>query len=102
MTPQEFARLKRLGSRAADIRQDSEFKEIIAFLKERVIRDWAATIPGDRKRRELFYHELIAIGRIEQMQQSTPLSGEVMDIAIVDHILAACKELNVECERAQN
>lgn len=65
MTPQEFARLKRLGSRAADIRQDSEFKEIIAFLKERVIRDWAATIPGDRKRRELFYHELIAIGRIE-------------------------------------
>lgn len=66
MTPQEFARLKRLGSRAADIRQDSEFKEIVALLKERVIRDWAATIPADRKRRELFYHELIAIGRIER------------------------------------
>lgn len=65
MTPQEFARLKRLGSRAADLRQDSEFKEIVALLKERVIRDWAATAPADRKRRELFYHELIAIGRIE-------------------------------------
>jgi hypothetical protein len=65
MTPQEFARLKRLGNRAAEIRLDSEFKEIIAWLKEGIIRDWAATVPGDRKRRELLYHELIAIGRIE-------------------------------------
>lgn len=65
MTPQEFARLKRLGSRAADLRQDSEFKEIVVWLKEGIIRDWAATLPMDRKRRELLYHEMIAIGRIE-------------------------------------
>lgn len=62
---EDFARLKRLGNRAAEIALDSDFKEIMALLKSRTLRDWAATHPNAVEAREGHYRDILALGRLE-------------------------------------
>lgn len=60
-------RLKRLGSRAADLLQDADFKDILADLKNRAIRGWAETDHVQSMIREEFWHDLQAISRLENL-----------------------------------
>lgn len=72
MDDKEYLRLKRLASRAESLMQDSDFKELLADLKNRAIRDWAETKPDDGAGREKAWYDLQAVGRLENLLTALP------------------------------
>jgi hypothetical protein len=64
---QDLMRLRRLANRAAEISSDSDFLEILAILKERILLDWANTSSAMGERREELYRDIQAMGRLEHL-----------------------------------
>lgn len=58
-------RLAEMEGCANALLQDGVFKNILSALKERAIRRWADTKPADTSQRELHWHDLQAVGRLE-------------------------------------
>jgi hypothetical protein len=63
MTNEEFARLKRLGSYAMQLLGEETFRDILADLKNEVIRAWAEALTPEK--REECWRDLQAVGRLE-------------------------------------
>jgi hypothetical protein len=57
--------LARIQARAAQIREDEDFKAILVQLKNRAIRRWAETKSGEAHARETYWHDLQAACRLE-------------------------------------
>lgn len=70
MTVTEYARLKRLANRAAELTCDADFKEMLTDLKNRSIRGWADTRANEQEAREKAWHDLGAVGRLEDLMKA--------------------------------
>jgi hypothetical protein len=62
---QDLLRLRRLANRAAEMAIDSDFLEILAAYKERILREWANTNSPFIERREELYRDMQAVCRLE-------------------------------------
>jgi hypothetical protein len=64
LTIGELERIKRIGSFAETLRIDESFRDVVRGLKDDAIRGWADAKSSDK--REDFWHDLQAVGRLEQ------------------------------------
>lgn len=68
--------LARIQSRASQIREDEDFKAIIAQLKHRSIRKWSDS--KDTNSRESAWYDLQAVGRLENYLKALA-DGKTLD-----------------------
>ena len=54
-----------LSERVEELLREGTLMEIIGFVKEEIQREWIQTPPSDTTARELAYHELHALYRVE-------------------------------------
>jgi hypothetical protein len=69
---QDLLRLRRLANRAAEIAIDQDFRDILASMKDRILREWANTSSDMGERREELYRDILAVGRLERFMEDLP------------------------------